>query len=88
MNLECPVHDPVFLVPSAALEGTQPEACTAPDFLKLYHTPCAWRRWLDWVPKVCLPPQEILGSPFTSPANTSLHQRIFLNGTAIEFPLK
>lgn len=85
MKHECPVLNPVSLISSPSSEGAQQ---ATEDFLKLYHTPCAWRRWLDWVPKVCLPPLEIQGSPFTSPANTSLHQRIFLNGTAIEFPLK
>ena len=56
------------------------------DVLKLVQNPSAWKRWLDWLPKVrMLPPSD---SPFASPANTTLQQRVFLNGKAIEIPLK
>gem|GEM_PF-6126286 len=79
-------------LPSVPLAPSLPACSAKPlgaeESLRLYHDPMTWRRWLDWVPKVCVPPRGMIGSPFTSPANTSLHQRIFLNGTSVEFPLK
>lgn len=59
------------------------------DVVKLVQRdPTAWRRWLEWLPEVCLRGIAAEGSPFTSPANTSLHQRVFLGGTSVKVPLK
>jgi hypothetical protein len=84
MNADLPTISRLRLPVRPPLSVT--ERPSSRDVLKLVEHPSAWSRWLDWLPKVrMLPPSD---SPFTSPANTTLQQRVFLNGKAIEIPLK
>ncbi len=84
MNADLPTIPRLQLrVPSPTSPVERP---SSRDVLKLVEHPSAWSRWLDWLLKVrMLPPSD---SPFTSPANMTLQQRVFLNGKAIEIPLK
>jgi hypothetical protein len=84
MNAELSKIDRVSFASSAHSPAADPGK--GEDVLKLVQNPSAWKRWLDWLPKVrMLPPSD---SPFASPANVTLQQRVFLNGKAIEIPLK